>query len=149
MRKVVRLNTGYVIEMYPIEVRVDFLGLQFLLHVSRHNRLRMVRHWAATAVSVTPHRCELLIVDLLPAGNGLIGIVREPREIDPEDMGLTLHEMHFGSSVLFLVGGCVAACCCCNGVLFFFQLNSLASFSYGNNARFVYLFFTSILHFFE
>ncbi len=70
-RKVCRLATSYVVEMYPIEVQVDFLGYQFLLRVSRHSRMRTVRHWAATTVSITPHRCELLIVDLLPPGGGM------------------------------------------------------------------------------
>ncbi len=30
-------------------------------------------------------------------------MVREPRQIDPEQMGMTLDEMRFGSQVLFLV----------------------------------------------
>jgi hypothetical protein len=120
-RSVVRLNTHYVLDMFPIDVRVDYLGFQFKvgedkriffltkffllsqLPLSRFNRMRMVRHWAATAVSITPHRAEIMIVESLPVNAVPVAGAREPRQLSDAQMSLSLHEMQFGDSVLLLL----------------------------------------------
>ena len=100
MRKAVRLDTGYTVEMFPVELRYEMEGKMHAMFLSSSNRLKMVRHWLATSLNCPPHRCDLLLITepVLP------GQMRERRRFSSAELRHTVAEMGIrGTAVMEVV----------------------------------------------
>ncbi len=81
MRKAVRLNTGYSVEMWPVEIRYETDGKLLSMVLSQNNKMRMVRHWLATSINCPPHRCDLFLL-----AQPVLGAVRGRRCLTPAEL---------------------------------------------------------------
>lgn len=92
-RQVVRSGVKLVIDLYPVNVVVEYEERAkgpISIPLSGSNLMRMVRHWAATAANMAPHRCELFLVLKNEEGK------EERKPLSADDLKKTLEE--FGAT---------------------------------------------------